>query len=105
MRLLLDEQFPIDYVLAFEVPTVHVHNLGWTGIKNGELLRRAAGVCDAFVTLDRSLPFQQNTKVLSFGIIVVRAASNRLADLLPLAESIAGAARRVVSGEVLLVGV
>jgi hypothetical protein len=34
-------------------------DIGWSGVKNGELLRRAAGVCDVFVTLDRSLQHQQ----------------------------------------------
>jgi hypothetical protein len=36
---------------------------GWAGIKNGELLRRAHGMCDVFVTLDRNLEFQQNIPV------------------------------------------
>jgi hypothetical protein len=47
-----------------------VHSHGWAGIKNGELLRRSHGMCDVFVTLDRNLEFQQNIKVLSFGVVV-----------------------------------
>jgi hypothetical protein len=41
--------------------------------KNGELLRRAYSVCEVFVTLDRNLEFQQNIKVLPFGVVVVQA--------------------------------
>jgi hypothetical protein len=31
---------------------IHVHSLGWSGIKNDELLRRAYSVCEVFLTLD-----------------------------------------------------
>jgi hypothetical protein len=105
MRLLLDEQFPLDFVQALAGPTVlHVHTLGWAGVKNGELLRRAAGACDAFVTLDRKLQYQQNVKILPFGIVLVRAPSNRMSDLVPLAQEIVNTAGRVKAGEVLQVG-
>lgn len=69
MRILLDENFPADFaklLVGHEISTVH--GLGWSGIKNGELLRRASEVCEVFVTLDRNLEFQQNIKGLPFGI-------------------------------------
>lgn len=63
MRNLLDENFPVDFSNYFKAHEIHtVHSLGWSGIKNGELLRRAHAVCDVFVTLDRDLEFQQNIK-------------------------------------------
>jgi hypothetical protein len=62
---------------------------------NGELLRRAHGVCEVFVTLDRSLEFQQNIKILSFAIVVVRARSNPVADLAPHIPHILQAANQV----------
>jgi hypothetical protein len=105
MRLLLDEQFPLDFIQAFGADTaLHVHTLWWAGIKNGELMRRASGVCDVFLTLDRSLPFQQNVKAAPFGSIVVRATSNRIDVLVPLVESILECARQVRAGEVLQAG-
>ena len=70
------------------------------GIKNGELLRRVPTVCDVFVTLDRNLEFQQNIKALSFGVVVVRSLSNRMADLIPHISSILSAASRVTPGTV-----
>jgi hypothetical protein len=106
MRLLLDENFPADFVKHFaghEVLTIH--SLGWAGIKNGELLRRAAGICEVFVTLDRNLEFQQNIKALTFGVIVVRSRSNRLADLVPLVADILQAAGRVAPGTIERAGI
>ena len=106
MRILLDENFPVDFAklfVGYEILTVH--SLGWSGIKNGDLLRRAHRVCDVFVTLDRNLEFQQNIKILPFGIVVVRARSNRIAELSPHIASILEAACRVVPGQVESVGV
>lgn len=100
MRILLDENFPADFadlLVGHEVVTVH--SLGWSGVKNGELLRRAPSVCEVFVTLDRNLEFQQNLKVLSIGIVVVRSRSNRMADLAPHAASLLEAAARAGAGQ------
>ena len=61
MRVLLDEQIPVD--LAVALPDHNVSTVvgrGWTGISNGELLRRMQGEYDAFVTMDRGIEFQQN---------------------------------------------
>jgi len=101
MRILLDENFPADFAAEFKTQEiVTVHSLGWSGIKNGELLRRAAEVCEVFVTLDRNLEFQQNIKALSIGIVVVRSVSNRLSDLKPHVAGIIEAAGRVQPGNV-----
>ena len=32
---------------------------GWSGVRNGELLKRAGGEFDVFLTMDRRLPEQQ----------------------------------------------
>ena len=101
MRILLDENFPADFaklLVGHEIATVH--SLGWSGSKNGELLRLAHGICEVFVTLDRNLEFQQNIKVLPFGVIVVRSRTNRMADLTPHVASILTAAGRVAPGQV-----
>jgi hypothetical protein len=56
---------------------------GLAGKKNGELLALAerAGF-QVFLTLDRGLEYQQNPLGRIIAIILVRAQSNRLADLL-----------------------
>ena len=58
--------------------------MGWATIKNGELLALAAREFDVFVTVDRNLSFQQNLPAFAIAVIVLRARSNRLADLQPL---------------------
>jgi hypothetical protein len=62
--------------------------MGWASIKNGELLTLASKDFDVFLTVDRNLSFQQNTRVFPIAIIVLHARTNRLADLLPLAPAI-----------------
>ena len=102
MRILLDENFPADFaalLVGHEASNVHSH--GWAGIKNGELLRRAHGVCDV---LDRNLEFQQNIKVLPYGIVVVRSRSNRMIDLTPHIPAILLAASQVGPGRAMTVG-
>jgi hypothetical protein len=37
-----------------------VQDLGWGGIKNGDLLQRAEGEFDLFITSDQNLRYQQN---------------------------------------------
>ena len=105
MRILPDENFPADFsTLLVGHDTSNVHSHGWAGIKNGELLRRAHGVCEVFVTLDRNLEFQQNIKILSFGIVVVRSRSNRIVDLAPHIPDILQAASQVGPGRIVTVG-
>ena len=55
--------------------------MGWSTIKNGELLALAAKEFDVFVTVDRNLSFQQNLPAFAIAVIVLRVPSNRLADL------------------------
>ncbi len=104
MRLLLDENFPATIAADFVKDGFHVetvHSLSWLGIKNGALLKRAPSVCDVFVTLDKSLPFQHNLTVLTIGIVLVKAHFNRRADLLPLIDKVFAAALLVKAGQVL----
>jgi hypothetical protein len=62
--------------------------MGWSTIKNGELLALAAKAFDVFVTVDRKLPSQQNLSVLAIAVVVLRARTNRLADLRPLVPNL-----------------
>jgi hypothetical protein len=105
MRLLLDEHLPIG--LAAELPGHAVDTVsgrGWSGIKNGELLRRMSGQYDVLVTMDRGIEFQQPISTLPFGIVLVRARSNRMEDLRPLVPSILAALAAVNPGRIRRVG-
>ena len=58
--------------------------MGWSGIRNGKLLALAAVEFDAFVTVDKNLPYQQNLATLPVAVVVPDAISIELAALLPL---------------------
>jgi hypothetical protein len=62
--------------------------MGWAGVKNGTLLALAAAQFNVFVTVDRNLAFQQSAASLPMPVIVLRAKSNRLADLVLLVPSL-----------------
>lgn len=62
MRLLLDEQVPsvfADSLIGHTVSTTQ--QMEWSGLENGELLRRAGTHgFDALITIDKGIEFQQN---------------------------------------------
>jgi hypothetical protein len=77
---------------------------GWAGLTNGELLRRAQQQFDAFVTVDRSLPFQQDLARFAIAVIVLRSPSNRLADLRGLIPQLLATLTVAKRGEATWVG-
>lgn len=62
--------------------------MGWGDLDNGDLLDAMAGHFDALLTVDKRLPQQQSITERLFGIVVLRAKSNRLCDLLPLVPNL-----------------
>ena len=85
MRLLLDESVPGRLRRALPRHDVRtVGEMGWSGVKNGKLLALAAVDFDAFVTVDKNLPYQQNLTTLPIAVVVLDAMSIELSALLPL---------------------
>jgi len=85
MRILLDESLP--QRLSGEFPGHAVQTVaekGWSGVKNGDLLRLAAPEFDVFITADQNLQFQQNLSALPLTVIVLVAPNNKLETLRPL---------------------
>ena len=77
MRLLLDECVPKRLkreLRGHDGKTVQ--DMGWTGIKNGALLRLADGQFDALLTVDQGIAYQQNLSGLSISVVVMLAPSN-----------------------------
>jgi hypothetical protein len=104
MKLLLDEC--IDRKLArefvgHEVKTVP--QMGWAGVKNGQLLALAQTEFDVFITVDRNLSFQQNLPQFNIIVIVLQASSNRLADLKPLAPKVLAILPNLAKGQATVV--
>jgi len=74
--------------------------MGWATIRNSDLLLLAEGQFDAFVTVDRNLAFQRDLPRFSIAVIVLRARTNRLADLRPLVPQLLEALQQAAPGEV-----
>ena len=79
---------------------------GWSSVKNGELLRRAAAAgFDVFVTPDRKLEYQQHIPLVGVAVVVFRAHSNRIEDNAPLVPALLAVLPTVGVGTVTHVGV
>jgi len=106
VRVLLDECVDrrlVDDIEGHDVVTVP--DAGWAALQNGELLARAQGEFDAFITVDRNLPFQQDLVRFSIAVIVLRAASIRVGDLRSLIPQLLTALPSARRGEVTWIGV
>ena len=80
--------------------------MGWAGVKNGELVRRAAAEgFDVLITIDKNIEFQQNLASLPLSVVLVRARSNRVDDLEPLAPAVLAALDRILPQTLVHVGV
>jgi predicted nuclease of predicted toxin-antitoxin system len=105
VKILLDECLPLD--LRHHLPGYEVHTAEWAGLKglkNGQLLAEAeiAGY-DVLVTTDQGIPHQQSLAGRKISVILIRARSNQLEDLVPAVEAILRELRAVRQGQVLVV--
>ena len=106
-RVLLDESVPHDLLLHLTgVHAVTVQSLGWTGMKNGVLLRaaREAGF-HVLVTVDRRIEYQQNIPKSGLALVVLQARSTRVPDLLPLVPALRAALAEARAGDITHVAV
>jgi len=106
VKVLVDEY--VDWrlsreILGHEVKTAR--QMGWSTIKNGELIVLAAKEFDVFVTVDRNLSFQQNLPDFVLAVIVLCATSNRLSDLRRLIPGLLASISTAEAGTVTYVGV
>ena len=84
-----------------EVQTVQ--QAGWSGLKNGELLAKAASSFDVFVTVDQGIRHQQNLANVEICVIALTGASNDIRDLEPLVPNLLDALNRARPGTVIRV--
>ena len=100
MRILLDECVPraLKRHLGEHDTVLTVPEAGFAGLKNGQLLRRAEGNFDVFITTDKSLQHQQNLSAWSIAFLLLRAVSNDIADLEPLVPRLIASLANVVPG-------
>jgi hypothetical protein len=92
MRLLLDECVPRRLGRLLEPHEVQtVPRAGWSGLRNGELLSRAAESFDVFVTVDQGIKYQQNLVNHDICVVALAARSNDIRDLEPLVPKLIAA--------------
>lgn len=106
MRVLIDESLPRELAAALEEHEARtVQQEGWSSISNGELLRRAAqSGYQVLLTPDRNLQYQQNIPRAGVAVVVLRAPSNRMEDLLPLIPKLLPLLAEVKEGTVYQLG-
>ncbi len=108
MRLLIDECVPRKVKFLFadgghECETVP--DVGFSGKQNGDLLAVAEQRFDVLITIDKNIRYQQNITGRNIAILVIRAASNDLDDILPHIPEALAALPYLKPGQVLEVGI
>jgi predicted nuclease of predicted toxin-antitoxin system len=90
MKLLLDENLPKKLKLDFlddEVRTVR--EMGWNGLKDVELLSKAANAgFQALLTFDKNIRYQQNFSKSTMAVFILIAANNTYMELTKLSPLI-----------------
>ena len=106
MRILLDECVHWrlrDHFQKHQVVTTKY--AGLAGLKNGRLLSAAEGASfEVLVTVDQHIHEQQNRRRGLISIVMLRAKTNRLSDLLPLMPDLVLALETIKSGEAITIG-
>ena len=106
MKILLDECLPRDLRKHFvEHHCETVPGAGLSGKANGELLALAEqSGWQVLLTMDQGIPYQQNLTGRSISLLILRAPSNRLPDLLPHVPAILTALQSIEPGKAVRVG-
>ena len=106
MRILIDEC--IDERFRNSLPGHDCQTAryaGLAGLKNGDLLVAAdTARFDVFLTVDQGIEYQQNLAARKIAIIILRAKSNRLKDLLPLLPACLACIESIQPGDVTQIG-
>jgi hypothetical protein len=100
MRILLDEcvPWPMHKLLDGHECTT-AQKQGWGGIKNGDLLARAEGQFDLFITADQGIRYQQNLSGRK--IAILELGSNDLRRILAAEAVIVNTVAGIKFGEYL----
>ncbi len=106
MKVLLDECLPRKLKNSLAMHECRtVPEAGRAGKRNGELLSLAEEQGYAiFLTMDKGVEYEQNLRRRKLAIIILRAKSNRLADLLPSLPDCLARMETIKPGEIVSVG-
>ena len=103
MRILLDECLSVDFRLDL-VRGGHVETASFAGlnnVSNGALLDAMAGRFDVLITVDRGLCHQQSIAARPVAVVVLRAPTNAIEDLLPLVPAVLSALGAIKPGSII----
>jgi hypothetical protein len=105
MRILLDECLPKPLKRELQGHVAHtVTEASWSGIKNGALLRLAEVNYDIFLTVDRSIEYQQTIAGLNIAVILLIGVNNRLETLRPLMPQVLDTLETIQTGQIVKIG-
>ena len=106
MKILLDENIDVRAKLLFPaaMEVFTVKDMGWTGIKNGELIKLLSqNYFDYWIVADKNIPYQQNTADIPFKIMVLDVFRNTLKSIEPLLPKILAILNTSSSNKVIIV--
>lgn len=86
MRLLLDENLPrkLKYRFSDSHEVLTVPEMGWSGIKNGDLLKRMEEKgLEILLSVDKNMSHQQNLEKYNVSLLVFEAKDTRYDSLVP----------------------
>ena len=102
MRILIDECIDErlrDALSGHDCQTARY--AGLAGLDNGKLLAAAeAAGFEVFLTVDQGIEYQQNPMGRKLAIVIFRARSNRLKDLLPLVPECLARVESIEPGQI-----
>ena len=103
MKVLFDECFPSGLRNEYsEHEVLTVYDMQWQGKKNGDLLTLAVeNRFEVFVTIDKNLKYQLNTKKYRIGIIVLDIIKTKIEFIKPLKEEILRSISKIKPYEVI----
>lgn len=105
MRILIDECVPRKLKWSFpDHDCVTVQEAGLGGKQNGDLLALAEGKFDVFLTVDKGVRYQQNLSGRNIAVLIIRAKSNDIDDILPRVADCDAALQSIRPGEVVVIG-
>jgi len=92
MKLLLDENLPrkLKYRFSDHYEILTVPELGWSGIKNGDLLKRMESKSlTVLLSIDKNMSHQQNLTKYNVSLLVINSMDTRydaLVEFVPKIE-------------------
>jgi hypothetical protein len=105
MKMLLDENLPQKLGLELKGHEVlTVKQMGWSGKKNGELVRlMLQNGFQALITFDQNIQYQQNFEKYPIAVFILIAEKNKLEFLSPLIPKVQVELQKEIRAGVLII--